>query len=77
MRLRHLCAGLALLALTVLSGCYCGRSCGYPAYYPGRCCPPAVSGFAGPPACPCNGNGPAGVQAFSGGPPVVATPYHP
>jgi len=75
MRLRHFCAGLVLLAVTLLNGCYCGRSCGYRNYCPPSC-PPVASGYPVAPTCPCNGNG-GGIQAFSGGPPVVVSPYHP
>ncbi len=73
MRLRHLCAGLAILVMAVLSGCYCPRAC----YRPAPCCPPGPSFYPATPACPCNGGGPGPVTAFSGGPPVVANPYHP
>jgi hypothetical protein len=72
MRLSHLLAGLAFLAVLLSSGCYCPRACYRPC---GPACPPAVTNYPIAPACPCNG-GP-GVTAFTGGPPIVTTPYHP
>jgi hypothetical protein len=71
MNLRHVCAGLLVLAGLTLTGCSaCHKHCG-------GCPSPTVS--SAPPCCntpaPCCPNGAGPVQTFSGAPPVAGV-YH-
>lgn len=73
MTLRHLCAGLTLLALLCSTGCNCGRVFNRSS----ACCPPTAVG-----AAPCCGEptpvvaGPVGVQSFSVQPPGYTNGIH-